>query len=302
MSDLPALSLAAMPGRRQATIEMAQEIERRGFSGIYCPSVQDSLSLCLAVGLATKTIRFGTSISPIYTRPAIDYAQTAAFIHEVSHGRFHLGIGVSHEPAMERMGLASGKKPLADIRAFVNDFNDAPRVGDKPPLVLATLRKKMIRLASDIGDGMVFANAARSKTPDSLTVLPDAKRRDPAFYIGNMIPTCISDDVNAAKAVNRRTLTSYALLPNYRNYWKDAGYVEEMTAIEQCVAVGDLDKVPECLSDRWLADTTLFGSVAQVREGVEAWREAGITSPILVPSSAAGNQMKALEEIFAAFR
>jgi len=302
MSDLPALSLAAMPGRRQATIEMAQEIERRGFSGIYCPSVQDSLSLCLAVGLATKTIRFGTSISPIYTRPAIDYAQTAAFIHEVSRGRFHLGIGVSHEPAMERMGLASGKKPLADIRAFVNDFNDAPRVGDKPPLVLATLRKKMIRLASDIGDGMVFANAARSKTPDSLTVLPDAKRRDPAFYIGNMIPTCISDDVNAAKAVNRRTLTSYALLPNYRNYWKDAGYVEEMTAIEQCVAVGDLDKVPECLSDRWLADTTLFGSVAQVREGVEAWREAGITSPILVPSSAAGNQMKALEEIFAAFR
>ena len=71
--------------------------------------------------------------------------------------------------------------------------------------------------------------------------------------------------------------------------------------MEQCVATGQLDKVPECLSDRWLADTTLFGSVEQVREGVEAWREAGITTPILVPSSAAGNQMKALEEIFEAF-
>ena len=32
-----------------------------------------------------------------------------------------------------------------------------------------------------------------------------------------------------------------------------------------------------------------------------AWREAGITTPILVPSSAAGNQIKAFEELFAAF-
>ena len=32
-------------------------------------------------------------------------------------------------------------------------------------------------------------------------VLPAAKRNDPNFFIGNMIPTCISDDVAAAKAV-----------------------------------------------------------------------------------------------------
>ncbi|MGK0171806.1 MAG: hypothetical protein ACI9W2_003537, partial [Gammaproteobacteria bacterium] len=105
----------------------------------------------------------------------------------------------------------------------------------------------------------------------------------------------------AAKAVNRRTLTGYALLPNYRNYWKDAGYEEEMTAVERCVAAGQMDKVSECLSDRWLADTTLFGTASQVREGVEAWYDAGIKTPILVPSSAAGNQMTALQEIFSTF-
>jgi hypothetical protein len=38
-----------------------------------------------------------------------------------------------------------------------------------------------------------------------------------------------------------------------------------------------------------------------VRDGVAAWCEAGITTPILVPSSAYGNQLKAVEEIFAAF-
>ena len=55
------------------------------------------------------------------------------------------------------------------------------------------------------------------------------------------------------------------------------------------------------MSDKWLADATLFGSAAQVREGIEAWREAGVTTPVIVPSSASGNQFKAVEELFAAY-
>jgi len=42
----PAVSLAAMAGRRQATLEVAREIERRGFSGIYCASFGDGMGLC----------------------------------------------------------------------------------------------------------------------------------------------------------------------------------------------------------------------------------------------------------------
>jgi hypothetical protein len=136
--------------------------------------------------------------------------------------------------------------------------------------------------------------------PASLSILPEAKRCDEAFSIANMIPTCISDDVEAAKAVNRKTLTSYGLLPNYRNYWKEAGYVEEMEAIEKAVAEGRKEDVSKYFSDKWLADCTLFGPRSKVIEGIEAWREAGVKTPIIVPSSAAGNQMKAIEEVVAA--
>ena len=45
------------------------------------------------------------------------------------------------------------------------------------------------------------------------------------------------------------------------------------------------------LTDRWLADTTLFGTAEMVRDGVEAWFDAGIKTPIIVPSSASGGQM-----------
>ncbi len=301
MTQLPALSLAAVPGRRQATLELAREIEARGFPGIYCPSMSDGVSLCTALALVTERVRFGTSIAPIYTRHVQDFAQAASFIHETSGGRFDFGIGVSHAPAMRRLGVATGK-PLTDVRSFVADLKAVPRTGELPRLVLATLRKKMIALAAEIGDGMVFANGARTHMAESLAVLSDDNRGNEDFFIGNMIPTVVCDDVQAAKARNRRTLASYTMLPNYRAYWKEAGYVAEMEAVEAAIAAKELDRIPDCLSDRWLADTTLFGTATQVREGIEAWFDAGIKTPIVVPSSASGGQFKAFEEFFAIWK
>jgi alkanesulfonate monooxygenase SsuD/methylene tetrahydromethanopterin reductase-like flavin-dependent oxidoreductase (luciferase family) len=221
-------------------------------------------------------------------------------MHEVSGGRFRLGIGVAHAPGHQRMGVTVGK-PLGDTRAFVERLRAVEGVGEFPPIIIAALRQKMVALAGEISQGVVFANAARSHMVTSLAALPAGKRNDVDFFIGNMLPTCISDDAEAAKAVCRKNLIHYAFLPNYRNYWKEAGYVEEMTEIERAIAEDRRDDVPNYLTDRWLADVSLFGPAAKVREGVEAWQAAGVSTPVVVPSSASGGQLKALEEIFAAF-
>jgi alkanesulfonate monooxygenase SsuD/methylene tetrahydromethanopterin reductase-like flavin-dependent oxidoreductase (luciferase family) len=300
MTRLPAVALAAVPGRRRATLELARELEAKGFAGAYCASFGDALGLCEALAFATRTIPFGTAIANLYTRHVTDYAQTAALIHELSGGRFHFGVGVSHAPVNDRLGVRAGK-PLADMRSFVEALRKNQYVGELPPIVVAALRQKMVALAGEIGDGVVFANAARSHMRESLAALPAAKRNDAKFFIGDMIPICISDDRAAAMERNRKTLVMYVSLPNYRNYWIEAGYVEEMAAIARATSRGERDRIPSLMSDRWLADVTLFGTAAQVREGVEAWFDAGVTTPILVPSSAAGNQLKAFEELFAAF-
>ena len=296
----PAVSLAAVPGRRQRTLELAQEIERRGFSGIYCPSFGDGLSLCLGIAFSTKEIRFGTSIAHIYTRHASEFAHTASWIHEISGGRFDFGVGVSHGPVHAQLGIEVGK-PLADMRSFVERVRAAPRAGDLPLIVLATLRKRMVQLAGEVGDGVVWANGARSHMAESLSHLPAEKRGSAGFFVGDMLPTCISDDKAAAAAVMRRTLIGYANLPNYQNYWIEAGYEEEMRAIRDAIKAGDMDRVPSLMSDRWLEDVTLFGSAAEVREGLQRWYDAGVKTPILVPSSTEGGQMRAFEELFAAF-
>jgi alkanesulfonate monooxygenase SsuD/methylene tetrahydromethanopterin reductase-like flavin-dependent oxidoreductase (luciferase family) len=295
MTQLPAVSLVAPAGKRAAVLDLAVQIEQRGFSGIACPSLGAAMALCTSLAHVTSTIPLFTSIQPIYLQHAAEAANTASHIDEVSGGRFSLGLGVSHGPVHDRLQVDVGR-PLSDTRDYVAGVRAA---GFGGRVILATLRDRMLDLSVEVADGAVWANASRSHMPTQLTRLP-ADRRD-GFFVGNMIPTVIDDDIDAARAVNRKTLTGYVRLPNYRNYWKAAGYVEEMEAIETAIAERRHDDIVGLMSDRWLDDCTLSGSVARVRDGLDAWRDAGVTTPIAVMSSTRGGQVAAIGELFDAY-
>ena len=103
-------------------------------------------------GAGHRAIPFATAIAPIYARTVEDFAHSAAYIHEVSGGRFRFGIGVAHAPSHIRMGVTPGK-PLGDIRAFVEKFRSYEGIGALPPIVLAALRKRMVALSAEIAAG-----------------------------------------------------------------------------------------------------------------------------------------------------
>jgi alkanesulfonate monooxygenase SsuD/methylene tetrahydromethanopterin reductase-like flavin-dependent oxidoreductase (luciferase family) len=299
MTAMPAISLAAVPGRRRPIVEAAAEAERRGFTGIFCPSLGDAMGLCLSIAHATSGIGFGTSVQPIYLQHPVQLASQASYINEISEGRFRLGIGVSHGPVHKRLGAEVGR-PLSDTREYVAALRAAePSAGPLPPITLATLRDRMVDLSVEVADGAVWANSSLNDMGRSVARIPE-ERRDAGFFVGNMLPTVIDDDREAAANRNRATLSGYVILPNYRNYWKQAGYEEEMTAIESALAAGEKDKITTHMSDRWLSSCTIYGSVGEVREKVEAWQDLGVT-PILVPSSTGGGQLRAIEEMFNAF-
>jgi alkanesulfonate monooxygenase SsuD/methylene tetrahydromethanopterin reductase-like flavin-dependent oxidoreductase (luciferase family) len=298
-SRLPALSLAASPGRRARTVELAQDIEAHGFPGVYCPSFGDAMGLCLSIAAATTTLEVGTSIQPIYLQHPAALATSACYLHEIAGGRFRLGIGVTHGPVVRRLGVETGK-PLSDMREYVQAMRAASEpMGGLPPVVLATLRDKMVALSVEIGDGAVWANGSLGRMSHSVALVPD-ERRTSGFWIGNMIPTVVDDDLEAARARNRKTLLGYLALPNYRNYWIEAGYEAEMSAAEAALDAGDTDGVTASMTDAWLDDCTLSGPAGRVRDGVDAWFDAGVT-PIVVPSSTSGGQAKAVAELFDAF-
>src|ERR1700759_4782598 len=105
----------------------------------------------------TQSVTFGTAIAPIYQRTSMDFAQSAAVMHEVSGGRFRLGIGIAHGPSHVRMGVRTGD-PMAEARSFIERCPAQEGLGAVPPLIVAALRKPMVALAGEIAQGVVFAN------------------------------------------------------------------------------------------------------------------------------------------------
>jgi hypothetical protein len=132
-----------------------------------------------------------------------------------------------------------------------------------------------------------------------LDQVPAARAKD-GFFLANMVPTVIDDDVDAARAVNRKTLTGYVSLPNYRNYWRAAGYGDVMDAIESAIDAGNREAVTSLMTDEWLDDCTVSGPAGKVRERLAEWASTGV-HPIAVMSSTSGGQAKAIGELFAAY-
>lgn len=229
-------------------------------------------------------------------------ASTAAHIHEISNGRFALGLGVSHGPVIDRLG-ATTATPFADIKNYLATMKAQERFsGDLPPIYLAALRNKMMHLASEISNGAIWANASRKSIAAQIAQLPDSKRNN--MFLANMIPTVISEDVEAARAIHRKTLVGYVTLPNYRNYWRACGYGEQIDAFEKILSESAKEsrnaEIISAMDNEWLDDCTISGDVDTVRERLYGWSQIGVL-PIAVMSSTSGGQAQAISQLFDAF-
>ena len=294
--------MVAPAKKRHAILALARRAEELKFAGIACPSLGATMGLCVSLAHSTNEIKFWTSIQPIYYSHAIEMANTAAHIHEISNGRFALGLGVSHGPVIDRLG-ATTATPFADIKNYLATMKAQERFsGDLPPIYLAALRNKMMHLASEISNGAIWANASRKSIAAQIAQLPDSKRDD--MFLANMIPTVISDDVEAARAIHRKTLVGYVTLPNYRNYWRACGYGEQIDAFEKILSESAKEsrnaEIISAMDNEWLDDCTISGDVDTVRERLYSWSQIGVL-PIAVMSSTSGGQAQAIGQLFDAF-
>ncbi|MFZ9795249.1 MAG: LLM class flavin-dependent oxidoreductase [Ilumatobacteraceae bacterium] len=302
-ATLPAISLVASPTRRGAVLQLAREAEDRGFTHVACPSLGAAMPLCTSLAHVTTTLSYFTSIQPIYLAHPVEAGNAAAHIHEITGGRFAFGIGVSHGPVVQRLGVSTGK-PLGDVREYVAALRANEKFGGAlPPIYLATLRDKMLDLAVEIADGALWANASLRAIPSQIGRVPSEKR--PGFFMANMIPTVICDDIEAARAVNRRTLVMYATLPNYRNYWRAAGHGAQVDEFERVLATASRealgDSLTAVMTNEWLDDCTISGPAEVVRDRFAAWSATGVM-PVAVMSAVDGGQAKGVANLFAAYR
>src|SRR5205085_7581280 len=103
------LGLAVIPGvgwRASEVQAVAREAEAAGFDAIFAAEVNnDVLATAQLMGTATQRIQVGTWIANIYLRHPYVCAQGAALTADATGGRLVLGLGVSHQPVNQALGI-----------------------------------------------------------------------------------------------------------------------------------------------------------------------------------------------------
>ena len=78
----------------------------------------DSITTFAAAALRTQHIFLGTSIVPTFPRHPLVVAQQTQVVAQLAPGRFRLGLGPSHRPTMQAMGIHL-TSPLGHLREYL---------------------------------------------------------------------------------------------------------------------------------------------------------------------------------------
>jgi alkanesulfonate monooxygenase SsuD/methylene tetrahydromethanopterin reductase-like flavin-dependent oxidoreductase (luciferase family) len=297
------------PGRSfERAFEQLKLAESLGYSSAYVTHIaaRESLTVLTAYALSTSRIRVGTAVVPIYTRTPATMAQTAATIDELSGGRLTLGLGVSHRPVVEGWHGQTIDQPVDEMREYVAIVRAILR-GEQPPpgqkwrtgfrffgidprpdvpIYVAALSPAMLRLAGEIGDGVLLWLCV----PEYIRhmVLPEvaagrkrAGRALDGFEVVPAVPAAFNEQPAEAYAALRAELIPYFGLPFYRVMLERSGFGAEIAAYDH--AAGGAEKMRAAISDTFLESLTAVGEEHAVRAGLARYRDAGATSPAVAP-------------------
>lgn len=260
-------------------IEQAKQAEADGFAALWYSGGGggDALSAAAFAGRATTRIALGTAVLATYpVHPFAMAARVAATTDAIGGTeRFTLGIGPSHQPAVEGMFGLSYARPgqhteeylrvlQAQLRGEAIDLEGeeiqvhlppAVPTKDPVPVLLAALGPRLLRVAGESAEGTILwlanAKAIRSHVAPRITAAAEAAGR-PAPRIVAGLPVVVHDDEAEARAAAAKQLAVYGSLPNYQRILALGG----LSAPAEAAVVGDEGSVRRKLEDLFDAGAT----------------------------------------------
>jgi probable F420-dependent oxidoreductase len=272
-----------MPPPSRSGIEpesYARQIEAAGFTSVWYPGMNSAADLAAVEPAlaATERLVLGTGIASVWTWPPADLAAAAQRLEDRYPGRFVLGLGVSHAPAVEPTGQAY-EKPYTKMVRFLDEL---PAVA--VPLILAALGPRMLELSRDRAAG-----AHPYFSPPEHTAFARQALGPAPLLIPEIAVSLTPGDSGAAQA--RDYAKFYLQLPNYTNNLRRFGYT-------------DAD-ITGGGSDRLLSDVVPHGpeaSLARITAHLDAGADHVVVQPLGEGGRLAGDDLKALAELTAGLR
>ena len=238
-----------MPAPESANF--VRKIERLGYKMLWYPEAWGREPFAHAGYLLAKTdsLILATGIANIWVRDPMTMASCARTLAEIGEGRFVLGIGVSHRSLVADLRGLDYSKPLSYMRRYIEQMKAsiyraiAPKT--EPPLVIAAIHPKMLKLCSEQAQGTQTYLVTRAHTRRAREVLG----KDAWVCVGQI--TILERDASKARAAARKHLEFYTAQANYIRSLLAQGFTEEDIKtksdrlIDECVAWGDEKRIQE---------------------------------------------------------
>jgi probable F420-dependent oxidoreductase len=240
-------------GNAHDVAEAAAELEQVGYATIWVPGrehadLEARLRLLLS---ATERITVATGIVSIWTHPAEATAALQARLSSEFPGRFLLGLGVSHAPAVgDRY-----RKPLTEMTRYLETLDAADPPVPRSERVLAALAPRMLMLARERARG----SHPYLVTPEHTRTAREALGPDALLAPEQTV--VLEEAADAARAIARQWLARYLQLPNYADNWVRTGF--------------DRADIENGGSDRLVDALVAWGDVEAIGTKIAAQRAAG---------------------------
>jgi probable F420-dependent oxidoreductase len=250
-------------------VDLMRAVEKNGYSAFWHPESRGYEAMSLGTYLLSKSEKLiiGSSIANIYARDAFTARRGMISMNDLSGGRYILGLGVSHIPMVEGLRGHKYDKPLGAMSAYLDAIHkDAPA---DSPVVVAALGPKMLALSGAKAMGAVPYNVTPKHTAQAAKILGKNK------ILAVEQKVTIETDPAKARALGRKELSRYMVLPNYRNNWLREGFSE-----------ADLANGG---SDKFIDAMCLWGDANTIKKGLRAHFDAGATHVCLQPLHADGD-------------
>ena len=282
----------------------ANAIDDVWFSDAMAP---DSLTMVAVVAPYTRRMRVGVAVTPVYTRTPAVFAATANVLAQLLPGRFVLGLGSSSQAIMERFNGIPLDKPLTRVKETAimvrsmlagekSDFALSTLTSrgyrqeplpEPPPIYLAALRPKMIEMAAEVGDGVVFNLWPQKALPKMMEHVEigarKAGKRVEELEIVNRSFVMVTDDVEAGRNQFRSYYTPYYANPVYNDFLQWAGYRDEAEGVLAGWAARDRELSTSSITDEIIDAVAIIGTAEEVHRRIREQSEAGIDTTIVSP-------------------
>jgi alkanesulfonate monooxygenase SsuD/methylene tetrahydromethanopterin reductase-like flavin-dependent oxidoreductase (luciferase family) len=283
-------------------LQCSEIISKTNTDTIWVPETwgMENFSMLGAVSTKTTNQKIGSSIINIFSRSPSTIAMGAITVDSLSNGRLVLGLGTSSLPIVESFHGSSFEKPLQRMKEYVeiirlvtsgkkvNYDGDIFKLNNftlliKPlrneiPIYLAAINQKMVDLAWNIGNGVIFYLRPLNEMKQTISKMQSKKKID----VTCQLITCVSENSEEAIERAKKTVAFYISVGDiYRKFLAKNGFENETSNIFEEFKRSGFKSNHELVSDSMLNSLAISGTPDECKRQLTSFVDAGIDQPIL---------------------